>query len=152
MNPLDLGKGHGIVGDADFVDAIRGRYLSGDADTREIPAARTPAVRPGPEADHRGRLRRDGRVARGASAKGFPGFGRGLLMELLYRHGGMKQREIGVLLGIDYSAVSVSRRRLRASMSESPKLRAVLARAEGRLRQGKIRAAAVMPRRDGLPS
>jgi len=49
LNPLELGKGHGIVGDADFVDAIRGRYLSRGADTREIPAARTPAVRPEPE-------------------------------------------------------------------------------------------------------
>ena len=33
--------------------------------------------------------------------KGFRGFGRALLMELLYRHGGLKQREIGALLGID---------------------------------------------------
>jgi len=34
--------------------------------------------------------------------KGFRGFGRALLMALLYRYGGMKQREIGVLLGIGY--------------------------------------------------
>jgi hypothetical protein len=50
----------------------------------------------------------------------------------------MKQREIGVLLGIDYSAVSISRRRLRASMSESTQLHTVMTRAEGRLRQGEI--------------
>ena len=62
--------------------------------------------------------------------------GRGLRMELLYRHGGLRQRKIGVLLGIDYSAVSVSRRRLRASMSESPQLRAVMTREEERIAQG----------------
>jgi len=48
----------------------------------------------------------------------------------------MKQREIGVLLGIDSSAVSVSRRRLRASMSESPQLRAVMTGAEERIAKG----------------
>ena len=72
-SPLDLGKGHGIVGDADYVDAIRGRYLSGDADSREIPAARSSGCATGSGADHRGRLCGDGRVARGASAKGIPG-------------------------------------------------------------------------------
>jgi putative transposase len=39
------------------------------------------------------------------------GFGRDLLMELLYRHGGLNNREIDELLGIDYSAVSVGRKR-----------------------------------------
>ena len=42
------------------------------------------------------------------------GYGRGLLMEMLYRYGGMNQREIGDLMGIDYSAVSVGRRRFQA--------------------------------------
>ena len=151
-NPLELGKGHGIVGDADFVDAVRGRYLSETADTREIPTARPPAVRSSPERIIEVVCAETGVPREALMQKGFRGFGRGLLMELLYRHGGLRQREIGVLLGIDYSAVSVSRRRLRALMSESPQLRAVLTRAEGRLRQGKIRVAAVMPRRDGLPS
>jgi len=32
--------------------------------------------------------------------------------ELLYRYGGMNQREIGELMGIDYSAVSVMRKRV----------------------------------------
>jgi hypothetical protein len=45
----------------------------------------------------------------------------------------MKQREIGVLLGIDYSAVSVGRKRLLVSMGKTPKLRAMLRRTEGRL-------------------
>jgi DNA-binding MarR family transcriptional regulator len=35
-------------------------------------------------------------------------------MEMLYRYGGMNQREIGELMAIDYSAVSVARKRLSA--------------------------------------
>ncbi len=35
-------------------------------------------------------------------------------MDMLYRHGGMNQREIGELIGVDYSAVSVMRKRLSA--------------------------------------
>ncbi len=35
-------------------------------------------------------------------------------MDMLYRHGGMNQRAIGELIGVDYSAVSVMRKRLSA--------------------------------------
>jgi DNA-binding MarR family transcriptional regulator len=44
--------------------------------------------------------------------KGYKGVGRGILMDMLYRNGGMNQREIGELMDIDYSAVSVMRKRL----------------------------------------
>ena len=138
VNPLELGKGHGIVGDADFVDAIRGRYLSGGPDTREIPAARRPAVRPEPERIIEVVCAETGVSREALLQKGFRGFGRALLMELLYRHGGLRQREIGVLLGIDYSAVSASRKRLQASLNANPKLRAIRVRAEERMEQEKI--------------
>jgi predicted transcriptional regulator len=46
------------------------------------------------------------------SRKGYKGVGRGILMDLLYRNGGLNQREIGELMGVDYSAVSVMRKRL----------------------------------------
>jgi predicted transcriptional regulator len=32
-------------------------------------------------------------------------------MEMLYRYSGLRQREIGALMGVDYSAVSISRKR-----------------------------------------
>ncbi len=54
--------------------------------------------------------------------KGYKGVARGILMEMLYRHGGMNQRESGELMGIDYSAVSVMRKRLSTSQKEDPKL------------------------------
>ncbi len=45
---------------------------------------------------------------------------RGLLMELLYRHGGMTQQAIGAHLGgLDYTAVSHERRRVRERMAQN---------------------------------
>jgi REP element-mobilizing transposase RayT len=115
-NPLELGRGHGIVGDADFVDVIRGRYLSRDSDTREIPAARTPAARVEPERIIEAVCAETGVSRKALLQKGFRVFGRGLLMEMLYRYGGLNQREIGAMLGIDYSAVSISRKRFEHRM------------------------------------
>jgi hypothetical protein len=40
----------------------------------------------------------------------------------------VKLSKIGAMLGIDYSAVSISRNRLQASLSGSPQLRAILER------------------------
>lgn len=135
-NPLELGKGHGIVGDANFVHAIRARYLSGEEDTREIPAARNLAVRVEPERIIGAVCAETGAARAALMQKGFRGFGRALLMELLYRHGGMKQREIGVLLGIDYSAVSIGRKRFLGMMAADPELTALFTRAQTRISQG----------------
>lgn len=48
---------------------------------------------------------------------------RGLLMELLYRHAGLTQQAIGSHLGgLDYTAVSHERRRVRERMAQDPTL------------------------------
>lgn len=48
---------------------------------------------------------------------------RGLLMELMYRHAGMTQQAIGAQLGgLDYTAVSHERRRVRERMAQDPAL------------------------------
>ena len=135
-NPLELGRGHGIVGDAGFVDAVRGQYLSGDADSREIPSARTPAVRLGPERIIEAVCAGTGVSREALLKKGCRGYSRGLLMEMLYRYGGLNQREIGVLLGIDYSAVSIGRKRFLAVMEADPELTALFTRVQTRISQG----------------
>jgi hypothetical protein len=38
-NPLELGKGQGIIGERDFVDAVRDRHLSPTLRDRELPVA-----------------------------------------------------------------------------------------------------------------
>ena len=54
-------------------------------------------------------------------------------MELLYRFGGMNQREIGELMGIDYSAVSVMRKRLFGLMEKDRYLAVEIARVKERM-------------------
>ena len=136
VNPLELGKGHGIVGDADFVDGIRERYLSRGADTREIPAARTPAVRLDPERIIEAVCAETGVSREAVLRKGSRGGGRGLLMEMLYRYGGLSQREIGAMLGIDYSAVSIGRKRFLMMMDADPDLKSLVAKVKNQISQG----------------
>jgi hypothetical protein len=40
--------------------------------------------------------------------RGYRGVARSVLPEMLYRYGWMNQREIGELMGIDYSSVSIA--------------------------------------------
>ncbi len=47
------------------------------------------------------------------------GVGRGILSELLYRFGALTLREIGGLLGVDYSSIYKSRQRLKKQMLEN---------------------------------
>ena len=69
--------------------------------------------------------------------KGYRGSGRGILMELLYRYGRMKQPEIGTMLGIDYSAVSIGRKRVQMLMEADPEVKSLLyAKIESRISQG----------------
>jgi REP-associated tyrosine transposase len=56
---------------------------------------------------------------------------RRLAMDLLYRCGGLRGPEVGMLLGIDYSAVSQERKRLRERVARDPKLKEMMQRLEG---------------------
>ena len=119
-NPLDKGIGHGIVGDEPFITHLRDTAVGGK-DTRELPAAK--AMRRVPVerilevvcrlvgVDREELFRRRARTA-----------GRGLLIEALSRYGGLNQREIGVLLGMDYSSVSVSRKRFQELLEKDASL------------------------------
>jgi len=110
-SPLEIGKGHGIVGGAGFVESIRRQFIRDTCKHREVPAVRRVLGQVEPEKII-GLVSKEMGVGRQELlGRGAKGFGRNLLMELLYRHGGLNNREIGELLGIDYSAVSVGRKR-----------------------------------------
>jgi len=64
------------------------------------------------------------------------GAARPIAMELLYRYGGMKQREIGELMGIDYSAASVGRTRLQKMVDKDETLLELMEQIETSLIQG----------------
>ncbi|MDH4098988.1 MAG: transposase [Nitrospirota bacterium] len=58
---------------------------------------------------------------------------RQIAMELLARVGGLKGKEIGELLGVDYSTVSVGRKRLRDTLASDRAAKRLLERVEGTL-------------------
>lgn len=110
-SPLEKGKGHGIVGEEGFVEKIRHLFLISSVRSREVPAIKKIMRQVEPERIVRV-ITRELNIDKGELLrKRYRGIARCLLMEMLYRYGGMNQREIGNLLGIDYSSVSVARKR-----------------------------------------
>jgi DNA-binding MarR family transcriptional regulator len=132
-NPLEKGVGHGIVGANEFIEKVRGQYIRSAVDLREVPAVKKILAQVEPERITRVigevfKVKREELLKRG-----YKGNARGVLMEMLYRYGGMKQKEIGELMGIDYSAVSVMRKRLWAMQDKDQKLMARIERIKNRL-------------------
>ena len=63
---------------------------------------------------------------------------RRLVMDLLYRFGGLKGPEVGAIFGVDYSVVSQERKRLRKRHSQDSELKDMLRELEARLSTIKI--------------
>ena len=135
QNPLERGKGHGILGVEEFIEKIRGQYLSSSQESRELPAVKKILAQVEPEKILRGICDVFEVDKESLLKRGYKGVARGVVMEMLYRHGGMNQREIGELMGIDYSAVSVARKRLREEQEKDRKLLARIERLNQRLGQ-----------------
>jgi putative transposase len=134
-SPLEMGRGHGIVGETGFVERIKRQFIRDSFKRREVPAVRKVLGQVEPEkiiglvCEDMGFGRQE-LLSRGAK-----GFGRSLLMELLYRYGGLNNREIGELLGIDYSAVSVGRKRFQDLAKQDKSVANKLVAAETKLSQ-----------------
>ncbi|NLW35632.1 MAG: hypothetical protein GXY80_09165 [Syntrophorhabdus aromaticivorans] len=122
-SPLEKGRGHGIVGEKGFLEKVRTALAPSGGSRREVPQKRRLAGKTEPE-----------RILHTVASsyklseeeilkKSFRGEARQILMEMLYRHGGMNNREIGEMLGVDYSTVSVGRKRLADRMEHDRKLR-----------------------------
>ena len=132
-NPLERGRGHGIIGDSEFIEKIRENYVESHVGAREVPAVKKILAQVEPERIIRGvcevfKAKRDDLLR-----KGYKGAERGVLMDMLYRHGGMNQREIGEWMGVDYSAVSVMRKRLSALQKKDRILSARIERLKKRM-------------------
>jgi len=132
-NPLEKGTGHGIIGRNDFIEKIRERYIQSATETRELPAVKKILAQVEPERIIRVicealKVEREELLRRG-----YKGVARGVLMEMLYRYGGMNQREIGELMGVDYSAVSVMRKRLSGLQGKDRRLSVLVERLKKRL-------------------
>jgi len=123
-NPLDIGKGNGIVGEDDFIQWIKDKYLSNEASKREQPALRElrRELKPEELIEHFANL--VGKGKEDICRRGKKSLERAMLMELLYRLCQIAQPEIGRLIGgIDYSAVSQARKRLQIRLNQEPGLK-----------------------------
>jgi len=132
-DPLERGKGHGIVGAEEFIEKIRRQYLRPASESREVPAVKKILAQVEPERIIRVICESYQVEREDLLRKGYKGVARGVLMEMLYRYGGMNQREIGQLMGIDYSAVSVMRKRLSGSQQKDRHMAAEMERVKKRI-------------------
>jgi hypothetical protein len=125
-NPFKQVVGQLVLGGEEFVEHIRDRFLSQERKDGEMPAFRSIAVKksPGQVIDTAARvldLPPEHLLARGKVT-----VERGMAMELLYRHCGMTQPQIGRFLGdMYYSTVSRNRRKFLDSLEEDEHLRTV---------------------------
>lgn len=123
-NPHEVAKGTGIVGSPEFVKSVERRYVvQGEKkNLREQPCLRSiTKVRPDELIDKY--CEYIGKDQGAICGKGKNSIDRAILMELLYQYCSITQPEIGRLLGgIDYSAVSVSRKRLRRKKEIDPSI------------------------------
>ncbi len=135
-NPFEELKKGVILGSDDFVDEVKEEYVV-DGSLRDQPSYRgltmdvlEPEVVMSCVAD-----------ALGADKHIFSfrfgnGVERGIVSELLYRYSGLTQVEIGKLLGgIDYSAVSKLRCRLKRKMEHDEQVKEQYTKAEDKVRE-----------------
>ena len=122
-SPLEKGRGHGIVGEKGFLEKVRTALAPAEGSRREVPQKRRLAGKTEPERILRAVASSYKLSGEEILKKSFRGEARQVLMEMLYRHGGMNNREIGEMLGVDYSTVSVGRKRLAEKMEHDRKLR-----------------------------
>ncbi len=122
--PLESGKGLGIVGEADFVQSIKEKFLSMEASEREQPALRELRKIFEPDELINNFAYLISKSRGDVCQRGKRSVERSMLMELLYRFCRITQPEIGRLLGgIDYSSVSQARKRLRIKLENDSQLK-----------------------------
>lgn len=122
-SPLEMGRGHGIVGGEEFIAWVKEKVGPTEKSLREQPAARALGRRYAPEELIERYCIVAGEKRESLCRKGRQSVGRAILMELLYRYSCVTQREIGKLMGgIDYSAVSYARKKLRSRILEDREL------------------------------
>jgi REP element-mobilizing transposase RayT len=127
--------GQSILGGADFIARIKSGFLE-TGQVREQPAARSLK-----QYQQRTVILAAIENATGQNLAALindKGDVRRVAMDLLYRFGGLKGPVIGDLFGVDYSAVSQERKRLRVRLANDSVLGGLMRRLEGELSTIKI--------------
>ncbi|HEY3275566.1 MAG TPA: transposase [Syntrophorhabdaceae bacterium] len=133
VNPLERGQGHGIIGTAPFIkEILKMKMLSS---SREQPEARRIIKEAGPD-EVLAIIAKHFKITPEEVLEKRPA--KSVAMEFLYRYAGMNQREIGELMGLDYSSISVARKRLREAAVKDKKLQRHMKVIEDGISQVKI--------------
>lgn len=123
-SPLLLGRGSGIIGENEFIDWVKAKVLRDKGDMREQPALKKFRKSMKPQAVIKGFVEITGKQTEELFQRGRCVAERALLMEVLYRCCDITQPDIGRLFGgVDYSAVSQARKRLREKMANDENLK-----------------------------
>jgi putative transposase len=124
-----------ILGDSNFVARVKSEHLN-EASLREQPAYRHIIAKTIPPELIMTRVAEAlGVDVQSLSVRLGNGVNRGIAAELLYRYSGIPQHMVGKFLGgIDYTAVSMLRRRLKTKMAQDTVIKAKYDKAEQGLR------------------
>ena len=123
-SPLIMGRGSGIIGEIEFIEWVKATVLGDMGDKREQPELMKLRKSLQPEAVLSGFAEITGKQTEELCQRGSHTVERALLMEVLCRCCDLRQPEIGRLVGgVDYSAVSQARKRLRKKMENDRKLK-----------------------------
>ena len=128
--PWENLKGQVVLGREEFVRKLKGK-TNGKASSREQPSMKVlEAVSPDEVLKKVSRalgVKAEELVGKRPARRDY----RGLVMEMMYRHGRMGQREIGRRIGgLDYSTVSRERKRLREKMAVDRELNRLVQKTE----------------------
>ena len=123
-NPFRDVVGQLMLGGGEFLDRMKARFLSGGGERRERPSLRAISEIEEPELVLGVVSEVLGVGIEPLTARGRNSIERGLAMEAVYRCCGLTQPQIGKLFGgVDYSTVSVSRKRFLERMERDKRLR-----------------------------
>jgi putative transposase len=123
-NPWAKVEGQLILGTDGFLDEIKEKFINrATKHYREQPSGRSLHCHIEPERIIEIVSRHTDSSPEEIKRRGRWGVARGMAMELLYRHTRLNQRQIGALMGrIDYSAVSLTRKRFREKLEKDRNL------------------------------
>lgn len=122
--------GQSILGGDKFIGWVKDNFLQKKKD-RECPSLKEIQKYKAKEEIIEAIVKETGQDIEAIKAE--KGSTRQILMDLLYRIGGLTGVEIGRMMGVDYSTVSQGRKRLREKLPKDKKLRQMLSRIEARL-------------------
>ena len=123
--------GQSILGKEEFIEWVKEKFIDREKDAAEIPSVKEIQRYRSKDIVLKVMQEETGKDLENLRKK--KGVLRQIAMDVLYRIGGMRGKEIGNLMGIGYTAVSQERKRLSERILKDKKLQALVNRIENKL-------------------